>query len=84
MKVKALKIGFYDNRKIKLGEVFKLLPKKGLDAKGNPKVFSPEDQFSPRWMENLEPTINTEINEASESPSIEKKKAGRPKKVEGI
>lgn len=62
MLVRATKPGYYDLKRRKVGEVFELVPVKGLykdDGKpGNPKaverMWTPEEQFSPNWMEKVD------------------------------
>lgn len=52
MKVQATKLGYYDHKRMREGEVFELSPIKGL-RNGEPKTYSPEEQFSDKWMEKV-------------------------------
>jgi hypothetical protein len=58
MKVRAKQFGYYNLRKVRAGTEFELRPVTGFiqDKTGKlvKKVFSPEEQFSSRWMEKLE------------------------------
>lgn len=59
MKVKATKLGYYDLKRRKEGVEFELVPVKGKvwDKSRQAlvsKVLSPEDQFSPSWMEKVD------------------------------
>ena len=54
MKVKAKKLVFYGNRRYREGEVFELVFRKGINAKGEPIELTPEQQFSEKAMEKLE------------------------------
>lgn len=56
MKVKAIKLGYYDHKRIREGQTFELKPLK--DVKGN--IISAEKQFSENWMLSLDakkPTV---------------------------
>lgn len=68
MKVKALRQSYYEGRKVKPGDVFELKEVRGLNSNYEPTIFTPEQQFSSRWMEKIE-----EVSRKSE-------KSMRPKK----
>lgn len=58
MKVVALREGFYENKLIKEGQSFELKEFKGsiLDeetGKLKTKIWSPQEQFSSRWMKKV-------------------------------
>jgi hypothetical protein len=49
MKVRAIKLGYYEHIRRRVGDVFELIPLK--DSKG--KTISIEQQFSDKWMEKV-------------------------------
>jgi hypothetical protein len=56
MKVRALRIGYYDHVRRREGDVFELKPVKGHKREGGklvPHVFTVEEQFSHVWMEKV-------------------------------
>ena len=61
MKVRAKAItgqkysGYYDHRRRIAGEVFTLTPIKKIGKDGRTIIISPENQFSDRWMEKVDP-----------------------------
>jgi hypothetical protein len=64
MKVRAKRLGYYNDSRVREDEIFELKPRKGLklidkkakDGKCEEYTFSPEEQFSPEWMEKVEET----------------------------
>lgn len=58
MLVRATKLGYYDNKRRREGEVFELKSIKGKKKKGliveGDIVLKPEDQFSSNWMEKVD------------------------------
>lgn len=61
MKVKAIREGFYDNKRRKVGHVFELREIKGFKQEGPrgklvPHTFSIKEQFSKSWMEPVDAT----------------------------
>lgn len=50
MEVKAIKEGYHNHRYRKVGEIFELESIVGLGSDGKKRNFSPEDQFSEKWM----------------------------------
>lgn len=57
MKVRALQLGYHDNKRRRPGDVFELVPYDGFlkDKQGNltKHHFTAEEQFSNVWMEKL-------------------------------
>ena len=62
MRVRATALGYYGHKRRKEGQEFVLEPIKRLrkDKDGNMReiVITPEQQFSARWMERLDPPAN--------------------------
>ena len=59
MKVRATKLGYYDLLRRKEGTEFDLVPIKGKVLQGQvlvSKTFTPEEQFSKKWMEKVDAT----------------------------
>lgn len=58
MRVRATKLGHYDHKRIREGQVFELKTvqghRKNKDGKLTPIILKPEQQFSESWMERLE------------------------------
>ena len=54
MRVKATRTGYYNHKRMKPGQVFVLVPQKGIDKDRKPIVVSPEKQFSAQWMEMID------------------------------
>jgi hypothetical protein len=55
MKVKAKGepsewVGYYNHIRRRGGDVFTLLPIETKDRKGQPKIITPENQFTDKWM----------------------------------
>ena len=73
MRVRAKSMGYIYNVRKREGEVFDLVPVKGYkkngDVLGEPVVYSPEQQFSDKWMEKVDAD-----DVASESPVKKKAK----------
>lgn len=57
MRVRAVKIGYYNHGRKLIGDEFELKPIKGFVKDTNhrktPKLFTVEDQFSKAWMEKV-------------------------------
>jgi len=76
MRVKALLTGYYDNKRRKAGTEFELKEFKGFLADGSgkptiPHVFSIEEQFSSKWMLNLDPMpIKKDVSLNDSSPEL--------------
>lgn len=77
MKVRATQRGYYDLTMRKEGDVFELKPVKGLDGKGNPVLYSAEQQFSKKWMESLDPVHATPSSSKKKMAKQEAPKASR-------
>lgn len=58
MLVKAMSVGYFGNKRIKEGQVFKIVDLKvtsiGKDGKEVVKTISAKSQFSPLWMEQVD------------------------------
>lgn len=71
MKVRAKKLGYYDNKRRREGEVFELKPVKGKKKKAERNigdlVLTPEQQFSDLWMER----VDGEAPVKKEEPKVE-------------
>lgn len=86
MKVQALTDGYYDENRIRKGDVFELKVRKGItiDRKTGKKVpyeFSVESQFSESWMRKVEPgngPIQFEEEELN-LPGVKIRKPGKKK-----
>lgn len=53
MKVRATQVGYYGNVRRRVGDIFDLVPVKGLNGKREKVTFTPEQQFSEKWMEKV-------------------------------
>ena len=64
MRVRATQLGYYGHKRRKEGAEFVLEPIKRIrkDKDGNPReiTISPEQQFSERWMERVDPIVPKE------------------------
>lgn len=69
MKVRAIKQGYYDLFRRREGEVFELKEIKGLDRTGKPVTYSPEEQFSERWMEKVDDKVSAKTRAPTKKPS---------------
>ena len=69
MKVRATKLGYYDLLKRKEGDVFELKEIKGLDMNGKPVTYSPQDQFSSKWMEKFDSAQAVKSKAGSKKPA---------------
>ena len=47
-------MGYYNHKRVKPGQVFVLVPQKGIGKDKKPFVIPPEKQFSDKWMEKVE------------------------------
>lgn len=76
MKVRALKLGYYQHKRRREGDVFTLVPVKAVDKDGKSYVVPPEKQFSNRWMElyskkvEVAPEVSAEESESEDSEVI--------------
>ena len=68
MKVIATRVGYYEHRRRKANEVFELIEINGLKD-GKPKKFSPEEQFSQKWMEKYDAAKAAKPKAGSRKPS---------------
>lgn len=65
MLVRATQKGYYNLKRIKEGEIFELVPIEGLykddskpgEAKPVKKTWTPEEQFSSKWMEKVDEPV---------------------------
>jgi hypothetical protein len=85
MKVKAIKVGYYNHRRYKEGEVFEMeddhyAPK---DSDGNPKIYAPgthkegQEMFC-SWVEPVhgKPSVKSfEIEEDADKPAPKKRRS---------
>lgn len=69
MRVRATQTGYYNHKRVRVGQEFILTEQRGLDADRKPLVLSPEDQFNARWMEKLD----------VEADEVAPKAKGKPK-----
>jgi len=76
MKVRALQNGYYNHLRRREGDVFELVPIKGHkrirnEDTGQEKLvehlFTPEEQFSTRWMEKVAKNTPTKVSTAQQS-----------------
>jgi hypothetical protein len=74
MKVRATQVGYYGHKRQKPGAVFELAPLKNKDG----SVTSAEQQFSSKWMEQVDPVEAKPHHSSSKSH----KSHGRNKKVQ--
>lgn len=72
MRVIATKMGYYNHRRIKEGEEFTLVDRKGKDKDGKAIVIPAEKQLSSQWM--------VEADKADEAEYRRPAKASRPAK----
>ena len=83
MKVRAIHLGYYQNKRIRPGQEFELVKiegkKKLKDGKYEDLVLEPEHQFSDRWMEKLE-----EDEKSSAKPKKEDKKKDKPRPSDDV
>jgi len=76
MKVRAKLItgqkysGYYEHKRRVAGEVFNLVPLKKIAKDGRTIIISPENQFSERWMEKIDPKAPV-VQAQPEQPSSE-------------
>ena len=70
-------MGYYEHKRIKPGQEFVLVTRKGLDHQRKPLVLTPEMQFSETWMEKAEADV-----EDGYAPAVAKAKgkAAKPAK----
>lgn len=70
MKVRAIELGFYNNRRRPPGEVFVLKPYKKVVEKVDPEtkvrtkeivVVTADDQFSDRWMQKVNSSVDVKV-----------------------
>jgi hypothetical protein len=54
MRVRATQMGYYNHKRVRVGQEFVLIEQRGVDADKKPIVLKPEDQFCARWMEKLD------------------------------
>ena len=52
--------GYYEHKRIKLGQEFVLVPRKGIDRDKKPITLTPENQFSATWMEKVGADVEDE------------------------
>lgn len=64
MKVRAKSTGYYDLKRRKEGAVFELATVSGITidkhGKKSPVTFTPEQQFSEKWMERVDVDVEAE------------------------
>lgn len=54
MRVRATQMGYYNHKRVRVGQEFVLTEQRGVDADRKPIILTPEDQFNARWMEKLD------------------------------
>lgn len=54
MRVRAIKLGYYDLKRRREGEEFELLEAVVTDKEGNETVIEAAASFSPKWMEEID------------------------------
>lgn len=69
-------MGYYEHKRIKPGQEFVLVTRKGLDRDRKPITLTPEKQFSESWMEKVEDVI-----EDDSAPVVTKAKGKAAKAV---
>ena len=74
MQVRATKLGYFNHVRIREGQEFTLVERKGLDRDRKPIVISPEAQFSAKWMEKVDAEVEEAVRE-SKSVVVAKSKA---------
>lgn len=74
MQVRATKLGYFNHMRIREGQEFTLVERKGLDRDRKPIVISAESQFSAKWMEKVDVEIDEPVRE-SKSVVVAKSKA---------
>lgn len=57
MRVRAKRMGYYEHKRIKPGQEFVLVTRKGLDQNRKPLTLTPEKQFTETWMEKVEGSV---------------------------
>jgi hypothetical protein len=95
MKVQAIDNGYYHEQRLRKGDIFELKPVQGFkverDEKGKvikkePHLFSPEEQFSDKWMRKVKagqaplPEGDDELN----LPGVKLKKQGKKKTLSDV
>ena len=77
MKVRARAVtgqkysGYYDHKRRVAGEIFTLVPITKVAKDGRKIIISPENQFSDRWMERLDPKAPPVIKTTEQPASDE-------------
>lgn len=82
MRVRATRLGIYNHRRYRPGEEFDLLPRKGKfykDKEGHKaivpsyevRVQTPEEQFSPHWMERVEDEDGAPRKRRKKEPDVQ-------------
>ena len=83
MKVKATRLGYWNHKRRKKGEVFELTDVYEENEEGEKKLVAKvETQFSPKWMKKVETKRYVEVDEDVEEPGEKGKKAKSKIKTE--
>lgn len=77
MKVRAKRMGYYEHKRIKPGQEFVLVTRKGLDRDKKPITLTPEKQFTDEWMEKVEAVVE---DDSAPVAAKAKGKAAKPAK----
>lgn len=67
MRVRATRIGYFNNQRKQVGEVFELIPLRRIKD-GKEVIIPPEKQFSKNWMEKVEEKPSGAIQKAQGNP----------------
>jgi hypothetical protein len=67
MRVIATRTGYYEHKRLKPGQEFVLVERKGLDKEGKKIVLSPEKQFSDKWMKRADEVEIVPVSKAKGS-----------------
>lgn len=89
MRVKATRLGYFNNRRMRPGDVFEIIERKmKVMEKGKlvEKILTVEDQFSAAWMEEVDLPVTVKRIDDSEfdeqpAPAASPQLRGRFKKV---
>lgn len=74
MKVRATAVGYYGDRRRRVGEVFELV-ERTVGSADKRRTATVEDQFSKRWMEKVEEHVPVSKTSLSADASKSKRKA---------
>ena len=80
MKVKAIRDGYYNHKRRRVGEVFDLIEGKVKNERGEDEVLTAEKQFSKIWMKKIETKRYVEVDEEIDSDAVEEPKQKGKKK----